>query len=325
MYDVVKYNISKNENLEKLRLFLKSNNLTLDKIDTAYVIEENSEIIACVCKDRNVLKCFAIDDQYQGMNFTDKLMTSVFSERLGNEDYFIFTKVENRSVFMDYGFKPVHETTKVSLLHYGPNTIENVLSSMTKVNKETGAIVMNLNPMTLGHLYLIEEAYKQVEHLIIFVVEQDDSQYSFKDRMELVRKNTEHLKNISIFPSTMYIISAATFPTYFLKEQKIIERQQALLDIGIFGHYFAPYFSIKKRFVGNEPFDVTTAMYNEQMKSILPSYGVEVVEVSRKMMGEEIISASRVRKLINERKWDKVKEIVPKATYEFLCKQHLGC
>ena len=38
-----------------------------------------------------------------------------------------------------------------------------------------GAVVMNCNPLTLGHRYLIEQALKQCDYLMIFVVQEDKS------------------------------------------------------------------------------------------------------------------------------------------------------
>ncbi len=79
-----------------------------------------------------------------------------------------------------------------------------------------GTIVMNCNPFTYGHRYLIEKAYEQVDLLIVFVVEEDKSLYSFEERFAMVREGTKDLKDIYIVPSGDLLLSSTTFPQYFL-------------------------------------------------------------------------------------------------------------
>jgi len=183
-----------------------------------------------------------------------------------------------------------------------------------------GAIVMNCNPFTLGHLHLIEYSAKQVEFLYIFVVEEDKSQFSFNDRFSLVKKNTSHLRNIRVLPSGQFIISNTTFNEYFSKAE-LTEKEQkpdVSLDLTIFAAAIAPVLNIKTRFVGEEPLDPITKHYNEQMKIILPKYGCELVEIKRKKNGGSVISASRVRKLLEQKKIKVLKKLVPKETFEYL-------
>ena len=77
---------------------------------------------------------------------------------------------------------------------------------------------MNCNPFTKGHLYLIEKASAESDHLFILIVEEDKSVFPFEKRMELVKRGTEHLDNIDVIPGGSYTISSATFPSYFAKE-----------------------------------------------------------------------------------------------------------
>lgn len=165
-----------------------------------------------------------------------------------------------------------------------------------------GAIVLTGNPFTRGHRYLIEQAYKEVDFLYIFVVEEDQFTFSFTDRLEMAKRGTSDLKNISVIPSGKYIISKSTFGQYFQKEQvKIVENME--YDIHIFGEVVAKELRISYRFIGEEPFDKVTANYNNTMKSILPGYGVEVIEIPRlKQSDGTIISASYVRNRIKENK-----------------------
>lgn len=190
-----------------------------------------------------------------------------------------------------------------------------------KQNKHTGAVVMNCNPFTKGHRYLIEQSAKQVDTLFIFVVEEDKSVFKFKDRMSLVKKGTEDIKNVVVLPSGNFIISSITFPEYFQKEDKQEVVIDASLDIEVFAQYIAPPLGITVRFAGEEPFDMVTRQYNELMKRILPDYGIEFIEIKRKTIENDegnVISASNVRKYMKMGQWDMVRQVVPETTYNFL-------
>lgn len=90
---------------------------------------------------------------------------------------------------------------------------------------------MNCNPFTKGHLALITYAARACDLLHIFVVEENRSQFPFADRLRLVREGTDHLANVIVHPSGPYMISNATFPTYFLKEGEDAAKIQSELDI----------------------------------------------------------------------------------------------
>ncbi|MBD5116009.1 MAG: adenylyltransferase/cytidyltransferase family protein [Ruminococcaceae bacterium] len=185
-----------------------------------------------------------------------------------------------------------------------------------------GSIVMNCNPFTLGHRYLIEYAAAQVDWLYIFVVEEDKSFFKFEDRINLVKAGTEHLKNVKVLPSGQFIISAITFSEYFDKAELKGTAIDTSLDVETFGSQIAPCLDISVRFVGEEPLDPITAQYNQSMKEILPKYGVELREIPRKEINGEVISASRVRKCLDENNWDEIKKLVPETTYLFLQKNY---
>lgn len=186
------------------------------------------------------------------------------------------------------------------------------------LTKCVGAIVMNCNPFTNGHKYLIETSADKVDTLIVFVVEENRSMFSFEDRIELVRKGTAHLRNVVVVPSGNFIISATTFPEYFNKSQL----QEVVIDfskdVTVFAKSIAPKLNISVRFVGEEPMDKVTRAYNRKMEEILPMYGIKFVEIPRKMEGDKVISASYVRKLMEQKDNKKIKEIVPITTYEYL-------
>ena len=207
----------------------------------------------------------------------------------------------------------------ITLLEGGNLTIDRFLGKLSpKSSCLSGGIVMNCNPMTLGHLYLIKEAASQVERLNIFLVSTDLSSFPFKNRFEIVKSEISKLKNVSLFPTGPYQVSSTTFPTYFLKKKDNSTKFQTMLDVTIFAEKFAPYFNIDTRFVGTEPYCQLTLSYNRTMKELLPSYGIKLVEIERKVENGEAISASRVRKLLKEGKIDEAESLLPDSTVEFL-------
>lgn len=193
---------------------------------------------------------------------------------------------------------------------------------MVQIQGRIGAIVMNCNPFTKGHLYLIETAAEQVDFLYIFVVSENKSEICFEDRIELVKKGTAHINNVKVLPSGQFVLSVHTFSQYFEKEEIQDQVVDASQDVEIFAKHIAPVLNINVRFVGEEPLDLITKQYNQTLQRILPDYGIEVCVVPRKQINGEIVSASKVRKLIKEDKIQETKDLVPKYTYEYIVKKY---
>ena len=181
-----------------------------------------------------------------------------------------------------------------------------------------GSIVMNCNPFTLGHRYLIETVSKKCDVLYIFVVEEDKSIFSFEDRIELVRRGTKDLSNVIVIPSGKFIISQLTFNAYFQKEENNDIEIDPTNDVQLFATRIAPTLGITKRFAGDEPLDKITNQYNSTMKRVLPRFGLEFEVIKRKEEGGEVISASRVRRLLQNKEFEKIQRIVPVTTYDYL-------
>lgn len=186
-------------------------------------------------------------------------------------------------------------------------------------NVRTGAVVMNCNPFTKGHRYLVEQALGMVDKLYLFVVEEDKSYFRFEDRFHMVKAGVADLENVHVVPSGKYVISKDTFAQYFEKE--CVQTVESMdYDLYIFGEIVAADLGIQYRFVGKEPFDQVTRAYNEAMKRILPKFGVEVIEFPRILSEESgaMVSATMVRKAIMEKDTDLIKVLCPESTYTFL-------
>jgi [citrate (pro-3S)-lyase] ligase len=196
--------------------------------------------------------------------------------------------------------------------------LEDYKAQIRKLRPRIGAIVMNCNPFTLGHRHLIEYASGKTERLFIFVVEEDKSFFPFADRLELVKKGTADLDNVTVLPSGKFIISSLTFTDYFAKSEIQDRAVDPSMDIELFARQIAPTLGINIRFAGEEPLDNVTRQYNEEMARILPDYGVDFEVIPRKEQGGGVISASLVRKYLEEKDFDSIAELVPETTLEYL-------
>jgi [citrate (pro-3S)-lyase] ligase len=290
-------------------------------VDYTCGIFDHDELIATGSLQKNVCKMIAVRSDYRGENLTATVILQLMHElnKRGIYKYFLFTKPDGVKFFTYYTFKMVAETPSIALLENSFDTIRERLGRMTEglAPKQTSraAIVMNCNPVTLGHLYLIETAAANNDDVIIFLVEENRSVFSYEIRHRLLHEATAHIQNVTILPSTEYIISNITFPTYFLKTITDESRLYMELDLTIFKQHFMPIFSIDYRYVGVEPLDQSTALYNETMKKTL---GPSLKVLDRLAIDGSVVSASRVRKLAKNEQFDAIKKLVPKVTYDYL-------
>lgn len=264
------------------------------------------------CEIRDPLNC--ILDNFRHVNYkVNQIIAKKIFERLSQE------KIENRS--KEYKDNP----QAIQDYYIGWDTVSAIkkLAKKYKVKnvKMAGAVVMNCNPFTKGHHYLVETAMRQVDILYVFVVEEDKSIFSFKNRFEMVKQGIADLEGeVCVIPSGKYILSKDTFSQYFEKDKEIEEIANMDFDIRIFGEIVCKEFEISKRFAGEEPFDAVTRAYNKTMSRILPEYGVEFIEIPRKKMKNgEIISATQARDLINHKEWNKLRDdMLPESTLKIL-------
>lgn len=184
-------------------------------------------------------------------------------------------------------------------------------------------MAVNCCPFTLGHRYLLEEALRQCDYLHLFLLSDNRGIFSARERYEMLQRGTEDLDRLILHETSGYMISAATFPTYFFKDRAQGESANCRLDLELFGARIAPRLGIAVRFVGTEPFCRITRAYNEEMKRILPGYGIRVVETKRKALNGRPVSASEVRKRIAQGDVEGVKKMVPEKVYRYL-KEKMG-
>ena len=201
---------------------------------------------------------------------------------------------------------------------HGLNEYIKYLREYKYTDGTVGSVLVNCNPMTLGHLHLFEYAARYVDHLLIFVVEDDSSYFSFKDRMLLVKKGTKHLSNATVLRAGRYICTEFTYPDYFSKDKTRNIYADASLDAWFFCEHIAKELNISIVFQGEEPSCQFTQQYNKQWEDKLSEHGIVVNTIPRMLCGAKIISASKVRDSLQNQDLDSVKDMVPVSTYEFL-------
>lgn len=323
IYFPVLLDITNPENTIQLRDFLERFDLSLDTIDAAIVIKEDHQIVASCCKLKNVFKMIAVDPEYQHNNLVSLMLNEItyLAFEQGYVHTFIFTPLTSVPIFSSLGYSMVVATHEVALLEKGPILIDETIQTIDhkyQCNKtQNGAIIINGNPFSLGHLHLIETASRQCERLFVFVVEEDVSFFTFEQRFFLIQEGVKHLDNVVVLPSTFYIISQATFPNYFVRDKEHGFDMYATLDVTLFGTWFSKL-NITKRFVGEEPLDEMTDAYNMTMAQLLPSYGIELIIIERKHNRYGVISASIIRSLLKAQDWKTLKHYVPDTTYNYL-------
>ncbi len=298
-----------------------------EEVDRVVLIWDNDELIATASRCENLFKCIAVKADRQGEDITAKLISALRTDAFGDgyKHLFLYTKPENERIFSSLFFHPVASTDKVLLMENKSNGIDEFISSINVKNRVglVGALVMNCNPFTLGHLSLIEKAAAECDHVCVFVLSEDKSVFSSEDRIEMVRLGTAHLPNVEVLPTGPYLISSTTFPTYFIKDKENVTKIQCLLDIEIFARYFAPAFSITRRYVGTEPLSPITEQYNRALAAYLPERGIDLIEVERKELGNTPISASLAREYIAKGDKDKLTSLLPQTTLDYLTSKEL--
>ena len=274
-----------------------------DRVDSTVLVWEDDEIIATGSRTGNLLKCIAVDDLHQGEGLTGTLLTQLRQDAFkeGHSHLFLYTKPKNKFMFSSLFFYPIAQTSDVLLMENKKNGLQEFLATLSPVpcDGTVGAAVMNCNPFTKGHRYLIETAAKACDRLYVFVLSEDRSYFSAEDRMNMVKLGVADLTNVVVIPGGRYAVSSLTFPSYFTKEENLAKAHTAI-DAEIFCRHIAPALGAKHRFLGTEPLSAVTNVYNETLKERLPRADIEVTELTRLEKEEQPVSASRVRGLLGE-------------------------
>lgn len=325
----------------QIEMFLQTNGLRYDDVDyyAAIVDESSDEMIAGGGLKGSVIKCVAVADGHKGEAVANVIVSHLIAKANaeGCQCVKLYTKPDNRQLFESLSFRLIAESPNAILMETGVGGIEkyseelrvkseelrvkseelkNDESVVSNARKPIGVIVMNANPFTLGHRFLVERSSELVERLYVVVVREDCSMFSYNERKAMVSQGVRDIGNVVVVDGSDYAVSAATFPTYFLKQLSDATDTQIILDLDLYRRRIAPALGATIRFFGSEPTDPLTRRYNELMHQQLGEEHVH--EIQRKQQEGSAISASRVRKAMMEGcLWDAI-QLVPPTTIPYI-------
>ena len=318
----------------QIEMFLQTNGLRYDDVDyyAAIVDESSDEMIAGGGLKGSVIKCVAVAEGHKGEAVANVIVSHLIAKANaeGCQCVKLYTKPDNRQLFESLSFRLIAESPNAILMETGVGGIEkyseelrvkseelkNDESVVLNARKPIGVIVMNANPFTLGHRFLVEQSSELVERLYVVVVREDCSMFSYNERKAMVSQGVRDIGNVVVVDGSDYAVSAATFPTYFLKQLSDATDTQIILDLDLYRRRIAPALGATIRFFGSEPTDPLTRRYNELMHQQLGEEHVH--EIQRKQQEGSAISASRVRKAMMEGcLWDAI-QLVPPTTIPYI-------
>ena len=308
--------------LEELKDFLAQSGLHYAPgiAHTVLIRDTGDRIAATGSLEGDVIKCVAVDPALRGEGLTAAVVTALRRIALeeGRRRLFLYTKPANLAQFGGLGFYEVARGREAVLMEDRRGGFDTWADSVRSPGARgtVGAAVMNCNPMTAGHLYLVEEAAARCDFLYLLVVSEDRSAVPAADRLAIVEASVGHLANVSVSGTGPYLISSATFPDYFLKDRSRAGEVWTELDLAVFRR-LAEKLGITRRFVGSEPFCPVTAAYNRAMARTLPGWGVELMELPRLEREGRAVSATAVRELICAGRWQEIRPLVPEATWDY--------
>lgn len=326
---VSKIYLSDEKSCQQVDALLQQEGLHRDRnLDyTCGIYDDDMNLIATGSCFSNTLRCLAVNSFHQGEGLLNQIITHLFEfqHARGNRHLFLYTKCNTAKFFGDLGFyEIIRIEDQVVFMENQRNGFSEYLQALsgrnqnspTSYSNKIAAIVVNANPFTLGHLHLVEKASAENDNLHLFIVSEDASLIPFSIRKKLVIEGTVHLRNIAYHDSGPYIISNATFPSYFQKDELSVITSHAELDLEIFKK-ISSVLGIQRRYVGEEPTSQVTGIYNKIMHNKLPQAGIDCIVIPRKEVNGTVISASTVRKALQDDDIDVLKNMVPETTLRF--------
>ncbi len=313
----------------RVEAFLATNGLRLDDVDYMAGISriDDDALLACGALKGNIIKCVAVAAHMREDNLSLPLISHLISTATaaGHTTLRVFTKPANQPIFESMGFQLLAQAPKAILMENSRQPLNDykhyLQQQRQSVGNDTpcGIIVMNANPFTRGHQYLISTAAQQVAHLFVVAVKEDRSAFPYRERLAMIEAGCRQLGNVTVLKGSDYQISAATFPSYFLKEVTDATDTHIALDLDLCCRHIAPALGATVRFVGSEPGDALTQRYNQLMHEHLPAQGIAVTEVPRCTdEGQQPVSASTVRRLLDTGHLQDAAKLVPHTTLPYL-------
>lgn len=269
----------------------------------------------------STIRCLAVDRSRQGEGLLNQIVSHLMEVQAqrGYAHLFLYTKPASARFFGDLGFYEIARVPdSLVFMENRRRGFPGYCDALAQSRREgtAAALVMNANPFTRGHLCLVERAAAENDTVHLFILSEEASPIPFAVRRRLVREGTAHLPNVVCHDSGPYMISHATFPSYFLKDEDTVIRTHAALDLELFGK-IAGCLGITRRYVGEERTSHVTALYNEAMSRRLPELGIECRIIPRLEAEGGPVSASTVRRAIHDGRLEDIRPLVPESTWNF--------
>ena len=320
-FEICDMPLSLKSNRARVERFLADNGLRLEDVDYyAVATDDDGNIVVGGGLQGNVIKCIAVGAAARETGLSNKLISHLITmaTQQGHQTIKVFTKPENRNVFESMGFKVLASAPKAILMENGVKGIAIYCDYLCRMRGDrpdgAAAIVMNANPFTRGHRYLVEQAAKEASTLYVIAVREDRSTFSYAERLAMIQAGCKGLENVVVVEGSDYAISELTFPTYFLKQVTDATDTHITLDLDLFARHIAPALGVTTRYVGSEPIDALTKRYNELMQELLPQQGIHVKQVERMTLNSQPVSASSMRQAIADGSLSQAAALVPSTT-----------
>ena len=285
------------------------------------VFDEDGALIAAGSSFKNTLRCLAVSSEHRGEGLMNQVVSHLLERQMeqGNSHVFLYTKAKNDRIFRDLGFYEIARVEgELVFMENRRDGFARYLKKLEATRREgkSAAIVMNANPFTLGHRHLVERAAAENDALHLFLLSEEAGPIPFAVRKRLVQEGVSDLSNVILHDSGPYIISSATFPSYFLRDEDAAILAHAKLDLCVFGK-IAAAIGVTARYAGEEKSSHVTALYNETMAEELPRQGLEFRQIPRLAIGGETVSASAVRQAIHDGELSKAAFMLPESSLRY--------
>ncbi len=288
---------------------------------TCGIFDDEGRLAATGSCFGNTIRCLAVSGDRQGEGLLNQVVSHLMElqAQRGNTRVFLYTKCASARFFADLGF---HEIARVDgelvFMESRRTGFSDYCRALAKTRREgqSSAVVMNANPFTKGHLRLVETAAAESGTVHLFVLSEEAGPIPFAVRKKLVREGVADLPRVILHDSGPYIISSATFPSYFLRDEDAAILAHAKLDLAVFGK-IAAVLGLTARYAGEEKSSHVTALYNETMAAQLPKLGLTFRPIPRLAIRGETVSASSVRQAIHDGQLEKAAFMLPESSLRY--------
>ena len=132
---------------------------------TCGMYDEDMNIIATGSLFGNTLRCMAVSHLHQGEGLMNEIVTHLIEIQFerGNTHLFLYTKCDTAKFFGNLGFSEIARVSDQLVFMENKRTgfsdyLKKLQNSCPENAQNIAALVMNANPFTNGHLYLVKKA-----------------------------------------------------------------------------------------------------------------------------------------------------------------------